>query len=299
MQSIKGQDKMTDNMPELNLYWDTTRSVDPSLAKRILAMFREYCNKIKVLPKLTIIHNQERKFTDKSNILWEHVDNAYHNHITTALELHNVDYCEILPIAHLISQINIKHNHQNGCCFIPDAFYLARLKEQNYTIDTMVERINSLRRINPNITFVFESHVDCDNCFDIVEFTPQIISRPFIDKWEIYRSTKNLEKLSNFLFYSFVRNNYGSKHFVSKNNIIVKDNEEKFIKIDFAYVEKKAEYRLRSNEATEYSRPLKEVSFEEALQDISFDASKIDTRDEKTVTENIVAKMESFFHLHS
>ena len=168
----------------------------------------------------------------------------------------------------------------------------------------MVERINSLRRINLNITFVFESHVDCANCFDIVEFktTSNIYERKnFIDKWEIYRSTKNLEKLSNFHFYSFVRNNYCSKRFVLKNNIIVKDNEEKFIKIIYVYENGGTYrlYRLISNEATKYSRPLTEVSFEEALQDIEFKASKIDKSDEKKATEKTIAKMESFFHIHS
>lgn len=291
---------MPDNMPELNLYWNTDYDVEPSFAKRILAMFSEYCNKIKLLPKLTIIHNQEssNRASNRSNTLWNLVDNAYNNHITIALELHNVDYCEILPIAHLISQINIEHNNKNGHLLIPDVFYLATQKEPNYTTDMMVTRIKELRNVNPNIKFVLESHVHYENCFDVLELTTINNPRAFIDKWEIYRSTKNLEKLSNFHFYSFVQNNYCSKRFVSKNNIIVKDNEEKFIKIKYEY-DNGNEYRLISNEATKYSRPLKEVSFEEALQDIEFKASKIDKSDEKKATEKTIAKMESFFHIHS
>lgn len=287
---------MPDNMPELNLYWNTERFDEPEFINKIFAAFGDYCKKKNVLPKLTIIHDKS-KGQCNPNTLWNLIDNAYNNHITIALEPHFVDHCEILPIAHLISQINIKHKNHNGR-FNPDAFYLYNSRfpaasiDQNYTFEVMLERINDLQSANQNLKIVFESEVDHNNCFDKIRFGNSNASNNAFDKWEIYRSTNDTTKLSDFQFYSFIRNNYDEKDFVSKENIIIKDSAKVFIETDAYH-----DFKLWSNDPSKISRSLKEISFEEALQDIEFKASMIDKRNEKNTTKNVVAKMESFFHL--
>lgn len=286
-----------DKMPELNLYWNTEGLDKPEFINKIFAAFGDYCKKKNVLPKLTIIHDNS-KGRCNPNTLWNLVDSAYNNHITIALEPHFVDHCEILPIAHLISQINIKHKNSRRSFLIPDAFYLYNSSypslsiDQSYTFEVMLERMNDLRSANQNLTFVFASEIDDNNCFDRLRFGNSNASNNAFDKWEIYRSTNNTTKLSDFQFYCFIQNNYEEKSFVSKSNIIIKDGEKAFIATDAEH-----DYKLWSNNRSKISRSLKGISFEEALQDIEFKVSMIDKRNEKNTTKNVVAKMESFFHL--
>lgn len=291
---------MPENKPVLNLYWDTSciSANNSSLVEEVLDKFEDYCNKINVSPNLTIYHSGS---TDTAP-LWNLVDGASKNSIKSTLEVHNTDVCIIRPIAHLISQINITDNL--------DAFFVQKMDVNSY-VATIDGKINSLREMNPNICIELITEVDSKN-FSIFWELGKKNDGFIFDRWRIFRSSKDPHKISDFQFFSFVRNNYGYANLVSKSNIFIRNetlapslkiydhrvnSESLGVKLLFQnnISERYLAYRDYSDIIHNNSSLIN--SFEDCLRDVKFDVTKIDSRDEKRVTNHVIREMEKFFHL--
>ena len=291
---------MSKTMPMLNLYWDTscTSANNSSLVEEILDKFEDYCNKTNVSPNLTIYHSGSTDTTP----LWNLVDGASKHSIKSNLEVHNTDFCIIRPITHLISQINITDNL--------DAFFVQKMDVNSY-VATIDGKINSLREMNPNICIELITEVNSKN-FSIIWELGKKNDDFIFDRWRIFRSSKDPHKISDFQFFSFIRNNYGYTNLVSKSNIFIRNetlapslkiydhkvnSESLGVKLLFQnnISERHLAYR-------DYSECIHDTSsristFEDCLHDIKFDVTKIDNRDEKRITSHVIREMEKFFHL--
>ena len=286
---------MPDKKTKLNLLCDTSHlSTTPSsIVEEVFGKFEDYCNETKVSPILTIRHFGETDITS----LWNLVDNASNHSIELTLEVHNTDCCIIRPMTHLISQINITGNF--------DAFLVQKMDVKSY-LATFDEKIDYLREMNPNICIGLVTEVDFNNFNLFLKFNKTNDNFIF-DKWQIFRSSK----ISDFQFFSFVRNNYGYTDLVSKSNTFIR-NEIMPPSLTFqsdchgeaygarlAFQNNISDHYLAYHDYSACIHDTKSLlgSFDDCLRDIKFETSKIDNRDEKRVTSHVIKEMEKFFHL--
>lgn len=263
--------------------------------------------------RLNIVGGEPIMFPER---LWNVVETAYENEMEISIITNGSHLENIRPFAHLISQVGISIDsldHETNmkigreCC------------SKTICLEALRQKIEILRKVNPDIKIKINTVV---NKFNFNEVLVDRFAELHIDKWKILRQRpfNGNPGISDYQFYAFLRNNYNenlmqanvSKHHPESSIQFImdgatgQDNEKKQV----IYIEDKdmmtesylmisPDGRLFQNGSEEYtySRPLTEISFAEALSDITFDSDKFENRYASWPTENVVNEMEYFFHV--
>ncbi len=177
--------------------------------------------------------------------------------------------------------------------------------------------------MNQNIRIKINTVVNSENFNEILV---DRFAQLHIDKWKIFRQMpfNGNEGISHFQFFAFIRNNY-NEELMQKSAPVHQDPIEALYMTDPNYSEKKDDntnkqvifiednkamtesylmispdgrFFQNGSEEYSYSRPLTEVSLEDALSDIKFDSSKFEERYEPWLTEIAVNEANIFFHVN-
>ena len=205
----------------------------------------------------------------------------------------NGSHLEIIrPFAHMISLVGISidsFDHETN-------LKIGRACNGNtLSLEAIKDKIKYVQEINPELKIKVNTVVNKYNfaekmLFSVLELKPC--------KWKILRQMPfgDNKGISDFMFYSFIHNNYrDSDCFNNGFEISVEDN----FAMTESYLMISPDGRLFQNGSAEYvySRPLTEVSFAEALDDIKFNESKFDGRYDGSFTWQSVHSMKKFFDI--
>ena len=253
--------------------------------------------------------------------LWNVVETAYKHNMETSIITNGSHLENIRPFAHLISQVGISVDsldHQTN-------LNIGRESEgKTISFEQLHQKIEDIRKVNPDIKIKLNTVV---NMFNYNEILVDRFAQLHIDKWKIFRQMpfNGNGGISDYKFYAFIRNNY-NEELLQKNVPVHQDPIEALYMTDFVSDEKKDDEtsnkqvifiednkamtesylmispdgRFFQNGSKEYSysRPLTEVSLEEALSDIKFDSTKFEERYEQWSTTIAVNEANAFFHVN-
>jgi len=272
--------------------WGKQREVwdDPDQAEHIIKGIADYVDTTCMIPKrfrLNIVGGEPMMNPDK---LWNVVKIAKDCGAEVSM-ITNGNHLEVIrPIAHMISQVGISidsFDHETN-------LKIGRAcNGKTLSYEEIKDKIKYVQEINPKLKIKVNTVVNKYNFSEQLLYTVLAL-KPC--KWKILRQMPFGENkgISDFMFYSFIRNNY--KEFDRHHDgceITIEDNNA----MTESYLMISPDGRLFQNGSTEYSysRPLTEVSFAEALQDIKFNEAKFDGRYDGSYTWQAVHAMEKFF----
>lgn len=272
--------------------WNKQREVwdDPDQAEHIIKGIANYVDTTVMIPKhfrLNIVGGEPMMNPDK---LWNVVKIAKDCGAEVSM-ITNGSHLEVIrPIAHIISQVGISvdsFDHETN-------LKIGRAcNGKTLSFEEIKDKIKYVQEINPKLKIKVNTVVNKYNFSEQLLYTVLAL-KPC--KWKILRQMPFGENkgIPDFMFYSFIRNNY--KEFDRHHDgceITIEDNNA----MTESYLMISPDGRLFQNGSTEYSysRPLTEISFAEALQDIKFNEAKFDGRYDGSFTWQAVHAMEKFF----
>ena len=267
--------------------WDDSDQVE-----QIVKNIADYVKATPMIPKsfrLNIVGGEPIMHPDK---LWNVVKTAKNFGAEISM-ITNGSHLEVIrPFAHMISQVGISidsFEHETNLKIGRNC------NGKTLSLEAIKEKIKFVQEINPKLKIKVNTVVNKYNfteemLYSVLELKPY--------KWKILRQMPfgANKGISDFLFYSFIHNNYReSDCFNNGFEISIEDNNA----MTESYLMISPDGRLFQNGGAEYaySRPLTEISFAEALKDIKFNESKFDGRYNGSYTWEAVNDMKKFFGL--
>ena len=224
--------------------------------------------------------------------LWNVVKTANDYSVDVSMITNGSQLEVIRPFARMISQVGISidsFKHETN-------LKIGRVcNGKTLSFQEINEKIKFVQETNPKLKIKINTVVNKYNFSE--RMLPSIMTlNP--NKWKILRQMPfgDNKGISDFMFYSFIRNNYRESDRANEScEITIEDNNA----MTESYLMISPDGRLFQNGNTSYSysRPLTEVSFTEALSDIKFDESKFDGRYDGSFTQQASNSMEKFFKL--
>lgn len=267
--------------------WDDSDQVE-----QIIKNIADYVEATPMIPKrfrLNIVGGEPIMHPDK---LWNVVKTAKKFGAEISM-ITNGSHLEVIrPFAHMISQVGISidsFDHETNLKIGRDC------NGKTLSLEAIKEKIKFVQEINPKLKIKVNTVV---NKYNFSEGMLQAVLALNPCKWKILRQMPfgDNKGISDFMFYSFIHNNYReSDCFNNGFEISVEDNNA----MTESYLMISPDGRLFQNGGAEYaySRPLTEVSFAEALKDIKFNESKFDGRYNGSYTWETVNSMKKFFDI--
>ena len=263
---------------------------DPDKVNHVVKGIADYVNTTAMIPKrarLNIVGGEPIMSPDK---LWNVVKAAKDCGIEISM-ITNGSHLEVIrPFAHMVSQVGISidsFEHETN-------LKIGRAcNGKTLSFEDIKTKIKYVQEVNPKLKIKVNTVVNKYNFSEELLYTVLAL-KPC--KWKILRQMPFGENkgISDFMFYSFIRNNYKEfGDYGSDCKISIEDNNA----MTESYLMISPDGRLFQNGSAEYSysRPLTEVSFAEALQDIKFNVAKFDGRYDGSYTCQAVSDMEKFF----
>ena len=265
--------------------WD-----DPDQVEFIIKGIAEYVDATPMISKrfrINVVGGEPLLHPEK---LWHVVKTAKKYGAEVSL-ITNGSHLEVIrPFAHMISQVGISidsFDHETN-------LKIGRAcNGETLSLEAIKEKIRFVKGNNPGLKIKVNTVV---NKYNFSEDLLGYVLSLSPDKWKILRQMPfgDNKGISDFMFYSFVRNNYiKADPFYSSCKISIEDNNA----MTESYLMISPDGRLFQNGGVDYcySRPLTEVSVAEALDDIKFNESKFDGRYDGSYTWQAVSAMEKFF----
>ena len=235
--------------------------------------------------RLSIVGGEPILFQDKTRFVVETAVacGAEVSAITNGSHLENV-----FPFAHLLSQVGVSldsFNHETN-------LKIGRqCNGHTLSIEDISAKLNALHAINPKVRVKVNSVVNQNN------FAETLVDKVValgVSKYKILRQMPfgDCKGVTDEQFYTFLRNNYREDLFDCDGNvrhIFVEDNSvmtQSYLMIapnGCLFQNGGAEYR--------YSRPLMDIPFETALEEVGFAEEKFFDRYATTATDVIIAQM--------
>lgn len=272
----------------------------------------------KILENLKSIRLEDCLFTQKRlNIvggepilqqerLWQVIKMAHEMDFEISIITNGSHLEYIRPFVHLISQVGVSidsFDHKTNVRIGREC------NGKTISFQQLKEKLEELRTLNPGLNIKINTVV---NKYNFNEILVDRMAELKIDKWKILRQLPfdGKEGISDFKFNTFLFNNLKEEKMPKKdplsnflaafsapqkpNNVIfVEDNDV----MTESYLMIAPDGRLFQNghKEYEYSRPLTEISIDEALEEINFDQEKFNNRYENYATEEAKYRMEEFF----
>lgn len=272
----------------------------------------------KILENLKSIRLEDCLFTQKRlNIvggepilqqerLWQVIKMAHEMDFENSIITNGSHLEYIRPFVHLISQVGVSidsFDHKTNVRIGREC------NGKTISFQQLKEKLKELRTLNPGLNIKINTVV---NEYNFNEILVDRMAELKIDKWKILRQLPfdGKEGISDFKFNTFLFNNLKEEKMPKKdplsnflaafsapqkpNNVIfVEDNDV----MTESYLMIAPDGRLFQNghKEYEYSRPLTEISIDEALEEINFDQEKFNNRYENYATEEAKYRMEEFF----
>ena len=267
--------------------WDDSDQVE-----HIIRNIADYAEATPMIPKrfrLNIVGGEPIMRPDK---LWNVVKTAKKFGAEISM-ITNGSHLEVIrPFAHMISQIGISidsFNHETNLKIGRNC------NGKTLSLEAIKDKIKFVQEINPKLKIKVNTVV---NKYNFSEGMLQAVLALNPCKWKILRQMPfgDNKGISDFMFYSFIHNNYKDSDCFNNGFVIsVEDNNA----MTESYLMISPDGRLFQNGGAEYaySRPLTEVSFAEALKDIKFNESKFDGRYNGSYTWETVNSMKKFFDI--
>lgn len=235
--------------------------------------------------RLSVVGGEPILFPKKTRFVVEtaHACGAEVSVITNGSHLENV-----FPFARLLSQVGVSldsFTHETN-------LKIGRqCNGRTLSFEDISAKLDALRAINPNVRVKVNSVVNQNN---FAETLVHKVAALGVAKYKILRQMPfgGCKGVTDEQFYTFLRNNYREDLFGCANNarhIYVEDNSvmsQSYIMVSPAgtlFQNGGAEYR--------YSRPLMDVPFETALEEVGFAEEKFFDRYATTATDAIIARM--------
>ena len=267
--------------------WDDFDQVE-----HIVKNIADYVEATLMIPKhfrLNIVGGEPAMHPEK---LWNIVKTAK-NHGAEVSMITNGSQLEVIrPFAHMISAVGISidsFNHETN-------LKIGRASNgKTLSFEDIKEKIKFVHEINPKLKIKVNTVINKYNFSEEMLYSVLAL-KPY--KRKILRQMPFGENkgISDFKFYSFICNNYKEPEYLNGNcEIAIEDNNA----MTESYLMISPDGRLFQNGSAEYSysRPLTEVSFAEALNDIKFNESKFDGRYDGSYTWEAVNSMKKFFNI--
>ena len=236
--------------------------------------------------RLSVVGGEPILFQKKTQFVVEtaHAYGAEVSVITNGSHLENV-----FPFARLLSQVGVSldsFTHETN-------LKIGRqCNGRTLSFNEVSAKLNSLRAVNPDIRLKVNTVVNQNN---FAETLVDKVAALGVAKYKILRQMPfgDCKGVTDEQFYTFLRNNYREDRFGDssglKRYIFVEDNSvmsQSYIMVSPAgtlFQNGGAEYR--------YSRPLMDVPFETALEEVGFAEEKFFDRYATTATDAIIARM--------
>lgn len=235
--------------------------------------------------RLSVVGGEPILFPKKTRFVVEtaHACGAEVSVITNGSHLENV-----FPFARLLSQVGVSldsFTHETN-------LKIGRqCNGRTLCFEDISAKLDALRAINPNVRIKVNTVVNQNN---FAETLVHKVAALGVAKYKILRQMPfgGCKGVTDEQFYTFLRNNYREDLFGNDGNtrhIYVEDNSvmsQSYIMVSPAgtlFQNGGAEYR--------YSRPLMDVPFETALEEVGFAEEKFFDRYATTATDAIIAQM--------
>ena len=274
--------------------WGNQREVwnDPDQVEHIIAGIANHVKTAAMIPKrfrLNIVGGEPILQPEK---LWNVVKTAKKYGAEVSM-ITNGSHLEVIrPFAHMISQVGISIDSFN-----PDTnIKIGRAcNGRMLFFEDLEEKVTLVRDENPALMIKINTVV---NQYNYSENLLDNVLELKASKWKILRQMPfgDNRGISDFMFYTFVHNNYiDFDDLDGALDISIEDNNA----MTESYLMVSPDGRLFQNGSADYcySRPLTQVSFREALADIRFNETKFDGRYDGTFTWKAVKNMEEFFDI--
>ena len=274
--------------------WGNPREVwdDPDQVEFIIKGIADYVSATPMIPKrfrINIVGGEPLLHPEK---LWSVVKAAKKYGAEISM-ITNGSHLEVIrPFAHMISQVGISidsFDHDTN-------LKIGRAcNGKTLSFEAIKEKIYFVKETNPELKIKINTVVNKHN-FSEVLLKSVLALNPC--KWKILRQMPfgDNKGISDFMFHSFIRNNYIKVNPIYGGcEITIEDNDA----MTESYLMISPGGSLFQNGGVDYcySRPLTEVSFAEALNDIKFNESKFDGRYDGSYTWQTVNAMEKFFNI--
>ena len=235
--------------------------------------------------RLSVVGGEPILFKDKTRFVVETAVacGAGVSVITNGSHLENV-----FPFAHLLSQVGVSldsFSHETN-------LKIGRqCNGRTLSFDDISAKLYALRAINPNVRIKVNTVVNQNN---FAETLVDKVAALGVVKYKILRQMPfgGCKGVTDEQFYTFLRNNYREDLFGCADNarhIYVEDNSV----MTGSYLMIAPSGSLFQNGGAEYrySRPLMDIPFETALQEVGFAEDKFFDRYGTTATDAIIARM--------
>lgn len=235
--------------------------------------------------RLSVVGGEPILFKDKTQFVIETAVacGAEVSAITNGSHLENV-----FPFARLLSQVGVSldsFTHETN-------LKIGRqCNGRTLSFDDIAAKLKSLSAINPNVRIKVNTVVNQNN---FAETLVHKIAALGVSKYKILRQMPfgDCKGVTDEQFYTFLRNNYRedlfdnegyTRHIYVEDNSVMTQSYNMVSPAGTLFQNGGAEYR--------YSRPLMDIPFETAMEEVGFAEEKFFDRYATTATDTIIARM--------
>lgn len=234
--------------------------------------------------RLSVVGGEPILFKDKAQMT---VETAYRNGAEVSVITNGSHLENIFPYARMISQVGISIDSFNH---VTNMNVGRQHGGKTLSFEDVSRKLNALREINPDVRIKINSVVNRNN---YAETLVDKVAALGVSKYKILRQLPfgGCKGVTDEQFYTFIRNNYREDLFGDDyQHIFIEDNS--VMTGSYLMISPCGSLFQNGQEKYQYSTPLMDTPFEEALKQIHFSQEKFCSRYSNVATDAVLLNME-------